>query len=139
MPLAPGLRLVNRGVESFLHLARGTREFDYCAAVRNAGDFEAVRLQPRADGLNVLVGGTELLAELLRREPLVIIGRGGFLLRTALQHEQHAIHCQARGSGAAIVLRLGQVIGVAPQDGELRFVYGLRYARYIGCGLRDGW
>src|SRR5271170_791233 len=139
---------VDRRVEGFLDLAGGAGKFEYGAAVGYGGDLESVGLQPGGDFLDVLVGGAELLAELLWREPLMVVRRGlvlllveqlferGFLLRTALQDQEHAGHRETGRSGAAIVFGAGQVVRVALEDGEISLVHRLGDARRSGSGLR---
>ena len=66
--------LMDRRAKGVANLPGGAGEFDHGASLGDAGDAESVGLQPVADRLNVLVGRTELLTKLLRREPLVKIG-----------------------------------------------------------------
>ena len=67
-------KLINRRVKGCLHLGGVAGEFNNAAAFGCSGDLETVGTEPRGDGLNVLVGGTKLLAKLFGREPLVVIG-----------------------------------------------------------------
>ena len=62
-----------RGMEGLLHLARRAGKFDRVAPVRHMIDLKALRLQPRSNGLNILLGRSELLPELRGGQPLVII------------------------------------------------------------------
>ena len=76
--------------------------------------------EPGLDGGDVLIGGAELLAKLLRREPLVIAGRagrvqvadelleGGLLRVAALEDQLKAVERHAVGRGSAVVGGAGQ-------------------------------
>ena len=82
-------------------------------------------LQPRGNRLQVGIGGPKLLAVLLGREPLVIVGRRlvlliveqlaerSLLVRAVLQHQQHPRHGQTRRSCAQIVFRPRQRMRIA--------------------------
>ena len=72
---AVDLVLVNLGVKGIAELRDAAGEFDDLFAGFDASDLKAVGGEPRFDGGNILIGGTELLAELIGGEPLVI---GGF-------------------------------------------------------------
>ena len=141
---------VNFRVEGGLELDGGAGEFDGAAAVGDFVDLETLRLEPGDDGLNVGVGGAELLSELLRREPLVVIG-GGFVLLlieqgfesrflsgAALQDEQHAVEREAGWGGAAVEFGARERTDVALQDDEILCVDRLRDARGNGSLLGSG-
>ena len=122
--------LVNRGVKGFLHLAGGAGKFQHRAALRRA-HLEAVRLQPGSDGLDIAVSRSELLAEFGRASTicdswarLCPAGRRaaserGFLLRAALQHQEHTLHGERCRSCAEIELRTRQGMCVAVEHGQL--------------------
>jgi hypothetical protein len=94
-----------------------------------------VGFQPALNGVEVLARQTELRADLLRREPLVIPGGSGrvvhavdqfaqcrLTLRGALEHEQHMIELHGVGHRAAVVLGAERRRRrVALQRYELRF------------------
>jgi hypothetical protein len=106
-------------------------------------------LEPRADGLDVRVGRSELLAELLRSEPgmeirgglILLIGNqlldGSFLLGIMLEHEQHAVHGQASRRFAAIESSIRQRVRVAFEHNEIVFVNGLSDSRLHAGRLRE--
>src|SRR6266705_5040448 len=71
---------VNRGMQRFLYLGCGARKLDYGSPFGHLADLKAVHLQPRCDGLKVLIRRTELPPELLRRKPFVVVGRSFLLL-----------------------------------------------------------
>ncbi len=99
---------VDLGVEGGLNLRLHAGKFDHSASVRDAVHLEAVRLQPSGDELQVLIRRSEVNAEFIGSEPLVVIRRsfvllvveqgaqGMVLLRAALQHQQHALQGQVR-------------------------------------------
>ncbi len=66
---------VNLGVEGVAQLGDAARELEGALAGIDAGDREAVTAEPGFDGGDVLVGGSELGAELIGSEPLVVVGR----------------------------------------------------------------
>src|ERR1700722_9628494 len=108
---------MNLGVEGAAHLPGIARKLDQGAPGRYAADLEAMRLQPRRHRRDVGVGGTKLLAKLLRSEPLTVARRRfalllvqqrferGLLGGTALQQQEHAADRLAVGDGALIELR----------------------------------
>jgi len=78
---------------------------------------------PGQPGLNcryVLIGGAELLAELIWCQPFVVacgtgrmqlaneLPQGGFLVGAAGEHQMHAVKLQAFGSGSAVIPGIGQ-------------------------------
>ena len=103
---------VHGGVERVFHLAGGAAEFDAAPARGDLVHLKTLRLEPPDDGVEILLGGTEPLAEPQRGQPGMIPGRGwilllgqqllqvGFLLRAALELEQKPVHPQI-GSHAA--------------------------------------
>ena len=124
-------------MQRFLHLRRCTRKLDHRSAFGHLPNLKAVRLQPRCDGLNILIRRAELPPELLRRKPFVVVGRSfvllviqqlsqrRFLLVTALQDQQHALHGQIRRSHSAIELCARQWVCIALESGQLRVVDSL--------------
>ena len=121
--LAVDREFVDLRVQGLAHQPRRAGKLDDRAARCHTTHLKALRREPIGHGLNVRIGGAELLPKLLRGEPLVIVGRGfdllliqqlpqrGFLLRRALQYEQHPFHGQAIGRGALVN------IPGAPADG----------------------
>ena len=109
--------IVNRGMESLAHLPGVTREIDHRRVRIGAVDDEAVRLKPARDLREILFGQSVALAELLRREPLMVIRRVGIfefieifferalLLGAAPQLEHHVLHREVGGNRAAVVSR----------------------------------
>ena len=126
------LEVVQLGVERLANLRGGTREVDDQAVQVRVVDLQAVRAQPAADDLEVLVCEPELLADLLRREP-VVVGRRcrvvhvvdqllklRLALGGALQEQQHVLEAHVVGDGAAVVLgvaRRGRRVSFEP-DGS---------------------
>ena len=66
-------------VKRIAHVRDLARKFDYRAARSHFDIREALRGQPLPHGLNDSVRRAELFAELIRRQPSVIV-RGGFVL-----------------------------------------------------------
>ncbi len=108
-----------------LHLANISREFDARAAGAHLDIGEAARGEPVGDSLDVGIGGTELFAELIGRQPLVIVGRAfvlllieqlaerGFLFVAALESERHVRRGLRIGDRTAIELRTRHRMHVA--------------------------
>ncbi len=67
-------------VECLFHLARRTAEFQGAAAAADLIHPEAVLLQPRHYGVDILLGRAEALTELFGGEPLPEVRRGGVVL-----------------------------------------------------------
>ncbi len=138
---------MNLGAEGAAHLSRVAGKFDHRAARRCAGDLEAVRLQPRRHGLYVGIGRAELLTELLRRQPLMIIGRRfalllveqraqrRFLSGRALQQQKHPANGLAVGYGALIEPRPRERMGIAPPRDPVGLINLLRDPRRNGTVL----
>ena len=115
MRLAVDLVLVNLGVESLAQLGNVAGELDGLLAGVDFDDVEAMAAEPGLNGRDVLIGRAELLAELLGRQPFVVIGgawsmqiadelsKGGFLAVAALEDEMHAFKRHAFGRGSAII------------------------------------
>ena len=80
MPLARDIILMHLGVECLFHLARGAAEFQGAAAAADLIHAEAVVLQPRHYGVDILLGGAEALTELFGGEPLLKVRRGCVVL-----------------------------------------------------------
>src|SRR5690242_12762622 len=71
---------VNFSLKSLLHVMRLAAELNGSTAVCLPVHLKSVRLEPRGHCVDILLRGPELLAELLRSEPLMIAGRSGVLL-----------------------------------------------------------
>ncbi len=132
--------LVNLGVEGIAHLSHAAGELESALAGIDLRDDEAVAAEPGFDGGDVLIGGSELRAELVRGEPLVVVGRAGrvdlrdelaecgLLVRAALEGELDAVKPHAVGRGAAVVGGVGEGMdGVGERD-QPGFVDGVQDA-----------
>ena len=62
------------------HLLRRTAESDHVPAGRDAFDLKSLALQPPRHLVDVTLAQPKAAAELLRREPALIIGRAALLL-----------------------------------------------------------
>ena len=68
--------------------------------------------------------------------------QGAFLLRAALEHQQHPLHRQVSGCNTLIKLRTSQPMSVPLQHRELGFVHWLDDARQYHAWLIEcflGW
>jgi len=138
---------VNLRSQDFPHQARCTGKLDDRAARRNLRDLEALRREPTRDCLKVGIGGAKLLPELFGSEPLVKLGgrlhlllveqlpQRNFLIRPALQDQQHAPHGQAIRRHALVVCGTRQRVDVPSQGNETPHVHGLRHASAHGVRL----
>jgi hypothetical protein len=100
--------------------------------------------------LNVRVGGSELLPELIGSKPPVVARGGldlllleqilqsGLLVGTALQNELHAIHRQIRRRGALIVLGERERVSVSRKGDQSSRVDSIRNPRGDRIALRGG-
>ena len=132
--LALDCEVVNLGVEGALDLPGRAAEADGHAVAGDLRDGKSVAGEPVGDGLDVGLGGTELLADLVGREPLVVVGRvlvvlagyvgveGGLLRGIATEHQDKVGHGKAVGDLALVVPGVGVRIGVTAKGGELGFV-----------------
>jgi hypothetical protein len=128
-------------MKRFLDLTRNPRELDDVFSLGDVTDLESVRLQPLGHSLDVLVGRTELLAKVFRREPLMVVWRAlilliveqrqqrTFLRSAALEHQQHPVHRQVRRGYATIILRTRQRMCIALQDRSLGLIDALNDER----------
>jgi len=126
-------------LERFTHLGGGAGKIDEHAAGIDYVDREALRLKPSSDGVQVLLRYSVLLAELLCGDPLVEIGGARrvkfvdelfhrlLLLGGAVQQEQHVLHREVAGDGAAIIFKYGFRAGVAVKRDALFVVDILRH------------
>src|SRR5215471_5666833 len=134
--------LVNRRRKRVLYLCRSSRELDHATPSRYLADLKPMRLQPRDCDLNILIHRAEVLAEFVRREPLVVVRRAfvlllieqlperPFLFGAALQHQQHAVQRQIGRRSSAIVLWTREGVSVSLQDQAPAFVYGFSDFRH---------
>src|SRR5580692_11661311 len=111
------------GMEGLFHLTRRTAEFNAAASGRDAIHRKTLRVQPAGHGIEISLGDSQLLAELSRREPLVItlrsrvlLGRQqaldrGFLAGAAGKVKHHTSHGQAGVSPPDIASSVGQRVG----------------------------
>ena len=58
-------KLVNRSMQPFLNLGRGSGKLDHRSAFGHLADLKAMHLQPRSHSLNILIRRAELPPELL--------------------------------------------------------------------------
>ena len=98
--------------------------------------------------MNVGIGGAELLAELIGRKPLVIVGRGfvlllieelvesGFLFVAALEDDGDVRGELRTGNSAAIELGAREAMDVAAESDAIGIVDGLRDAGGDARSLR---
>src|SRR5580700_6590686 len=96
--------------------------------------------EPGGDGGDVLIGGAELRAELVRGEPLVVARRAGcvqlrdelvergLLAGAALQDELHAVKLHAVGRGTTVVGGVGKRADGMRERDALGFVDGTNNA-----------
>lgn len=138
MGLAADLITVDRGMESFAKLTGVAAELEGLLAGIDLFDGKAMRLEPGLDGGNVLVRRPELLAKLLRREPLVVtrtarsmqildkLMQGLFLAVAAPQHQVDSLQRKALGRLPEIVGCVGQRMDCSVEDDAGAFVDRLR-------------
>src|SRR5262249_52164229 len=120
------------GLEGFVDLSRGPRKIDEHTVRIDQVHPEAMRLEPEDDRVEILLREAEAFAKLLRREPMVKIGRasglqiidkfldGLFLFGRALQLEQHVVHLVNVSDAPAIIFEPGFGAHVALQRDALR-------------------
>jgi hypothetical protein len=99
------------------------------------GHAESAPRQPRLHRRDILIRRSKLLAELIRRQPLVKVRitrrmqladqllERRFLARAALQHQVDPVQLRAVGQGSAVVLRVGQRMHCALERYQLALVY----------------
>jgi hypothetical protein len=109
------VQVMNFSVERIADLARGTREIDHHLVGIDLVDLEAMRSEPSLDGVEVFRSQSVPLTDLLRGQPVMVMRRLGvlefidvpverlLLLGRPPQLEQHVIHREICGNGAAIV------------------------------------
>src|SRR5262249_56119034 len=97
---------------------------------------EAGGWEQGGDGVQVLLGKTEPLAELPRRQPFVEIRRIGIMefinelyerllqLRRALQLEKHVLQKEVIRHYATVIIDVGFVTSVALERGQFPFIDG---------------
>ena len=141
------LQIVNFGAEGALDLRRRAAEADRQTIRSHFIHRKAVTGQPVFDGGKVGLGGTEVFAHLLGREPLMEVGRigivlagdklfeGGLLRRVAAEHQDQVAHAQIGADPAAIVLGAGGGVGVAPERHPLAFIDAIDNAHGGGKAL----
>jgi hypothetical protein len=71
---------VHLSLEGLLNLAGGSAEVEEALALGHVLDGETLRLEPRTDLGDVGIGKAEMGAEILGRDPLVIVCRAAILL-----------------------------------------------------------
>src|SRR5208337_926939 len=128
---------VESGSKGLLYLASGAVELDDVAAIGDLSDFKPGGGQPADHGGHVGIGGAELRAEFLRRQPLMIAGgflvllildeatHGRFLLIAAFQHQQHAVQWHAGRNFALIEGGASHGMDVAGKDGADGIIHRL--------------
>jgi hypothetical protein len=130
------------------HGASRSIELDNLATWSDLDSCESLRCQPASHSLNVGIGRTKLLAELLGCHPGVIVRggfallvieeltQGGFLVGTPLQEQEDSVQGLRVGHCALIELRAGEGVDVALQDDEVLLIHGLSDARWNDTRLR---
>ena len=73
--------IVERSVESGLNLRRGTAERDPRAATSDVVNGKALRHEPHRDQVHISLRDSESVSKFLGREPAMVIGRAGIVLR----------------------------------------------------------
>ena len=126
---------VNGDVQQFLDLLYRAGEGDIGATRSHRINLHPVGLKPRHDGGNVRVRGPVELAELLRREPLVIVRRRlvlefrvvfvqrGLLLAAARKNQPHVRELGGSGRLTPIEFRPGNRGHVSGQDHQRSLVH----------------
>ena len=153
MLLAFDFKAVNFCLEGFVHLGGGAGKIDEHAAGIDDVDAEPLEFEPAGDGVEVRLRQAEAFAEFLRGHPVMEVWRaigvefvdelleGLFLFRRALQLEQHVVHGEIVGHGAAIVRRPRFGMGVARECDAICFIDALHDSRagmQAGFDLRTG-
>ena len=135
MALAVHRVLMNLRVECAAELPHVPRELDHLLARLDPDHVEAMPRQPRLHRRNILVRNAKLLAELVRRKPLVIIRiprrmqlpdhliERRLLGRAALQQQVDPVQRCAVRRGSAIVLGIGQRMHRSVERHKLLLVY----------------
>ena len=133
MGLAVHLVLMDLCMEGIAQLGGVAGELDGLLAGIDLDDVESVAAEPGLNRRNVLVGGSELLAEIVRSQPFVVTGRtggvhladelaeGGFLAGAALEDQMHAFQRHVIGDGSAVVCRGRQRMHKASESYEPAF------------------
>src|ERR1700722_12367760 len=86
--------VVDLGVESLFRHAYGSTEPDRSAALRHFIYGETLRLEPRANLVEVLLAHAELFPKLRGGEPLMVAGRRLTLLRSQQSSQARLLRCR---------------------------------------------
>jgi hypothetical protein len=139
---------VNLRVKRGFYLGSSPRKLNHVAAVGNLDGLKSEGREPGGNGLNVRIGGAELLPELDRRKPFVKGRRGsdlllnqqilqrGLLVGSAFQHEQNPVHRQIGWRRALVVLRARERMRAPGESSQPRNVDSVRNPRADGIALR---
>jgi len=115
MRFAVDVVLVDFCAEGIADRACRAGKLDELPALRSRCDAKSVRGEPGGGGFEVGIGGAELLAELLRREPLVVAGRAacvgglqellqrGLAVRRTVQQKKHSSRGKGIGNRPAVI------------------------------------
>ena len=126
--------VVNLGVKGGLDLGGRAAETDRHAIFCDFVYGESVSGEPICDGGDVGLRGAEVGANLVGREPLVVVGRVGVVLAghetlkgrllsgVAAENEDQVGHGKGGTDGAAIVLRIGKRMRVSLDCDQAAFV-----------------
>jgi hypothetical protein len=145
--LAVHPKSVNLGSQDLPDQSRRAGKLNDRAARRYLCHLEALLREPIGDRLEVGIGRAELLTELLGGEPLVKPRRGfyllvveqlpqrGFLLRPALQDQEHALHGQVVRRHPLVKLRPRKGVDVPLESDKVIQVHRLRHTGAHGVGL----
>ena len=138
---------MNFRVKRIAYVGDITGKLDHISAGANLDFGKSVSGQPLSDSLNIGISGAKLLAELVRSQPSVVIGRrfvllffeellkGNLLFRAALHEQKHSLQRLRVGNGALVELRASEGVHVPRQRKEVLFVNGLGNARGNVRGL----
>ena len=132
------IKMVNFRLEGFAHLGSRSGKINENAAGVDHVDAKAMGLEPSSDYVDVRFCQTEAFAKFLRGQPLMEVWRtfgvefvdelleGFFLLRRALQLEQHVLHGKIVRHRTAIVREPCFGMGIALERHTIHFIDALR-------------
>jgi len=140
------IQIVYFGVKRALHLRGGATKADRQTIFGYFGDRKSVPCQPTGYGRNVGLRWPEVRANLIRRQPVMKVGRtrvvlagdelveSRLLLRVAVQHQNQVGHREVGAHAPQIVLRIRKRVRVALEGYEIALVDPVDDP-YLGCEL----